>query len=90
MNNFIKAVIGYVVVIFLLSWGIYAFIIVNVVDGVKEVDKELGDIKELVGEKVLLDGDTFMIVNYDWFNHEYDLKGGTSISVDLSKKLIIE
>ena len=80
-------IVGIMVILIVLFYYLIFNLIFNVVD---KVDTAIDANKELVGEFVVVDNDTLMIINYDVINSEYDLKGGETMSVELAKKLLIK
>lgn len=78
---------GIMVVLIVLFYYLIFHMIFSVVD---KVDATIDANKELVGESVVINKDTLMIINYDVIHNEYDLKGGETISVELANKLLIK
>ena len=74
MKNF-KIIIGAVLII------IFSSFISNKIEG--EFDK----VKTKVGQKLILQNDTLMIIDYSVFNSNYTLEDGRKISFDLANKL---
>ena len=85
-KTFSKIAAIMIILIVIFYYAIF-HLVLNVVD---KVDATIDANKELVGEYVVIEDDTLMIINYDVINSEYDLKGGETISVDLAKKLLIK
>ena len=52
-----------------------------------DFSSEANKAKEIIGEQVILKGDTLMIMDYSSFGNTYKLEDGREVSFELVKKL---
>jgi len=84
MHNFVKSFIVLTLVVMVLVIGFYVFVAKTVIT---KVGDEKTKFSEMVGEQVILKGDTLMITDYSIIENDLMLESGQSISYELGKKL---
>ena len=67
--------------------AIYFLIGKTAIDEYNKFDEYTEVLKELVGEEVILKGDTLLVIDYSSFNDNVTLEDGRKISGELAKKL---
>ena len=72
---------GLVSVVFVVLVVIFSTLLGN------RIDDEVSKIETKVGQKLILQKDTLMIIDYSVFNSNYTLEDGRKISFDLADKL---
>ncbi len=86
-----KKLFGIVFVMaFLLVVGIIAFYIFvgkTAIEEYNKYDENTNTLKELVGEQIILKGDTLLVVDYSSINNTVTLDDNRKISGELAKKL---
>lgn len=77
----------------LILAGIITFYVLigkAVVTGYQEYDGNEQSLKEIVGEEVVLKGDTLLIMDYSALNNTVTLEDDREINGDLAKKITIK
>ncbi len=54
-----------------------------------EIQNELDSIKDKIGKRIVLEKDTFLILDYSFLKSNYTLSNGTEVSFELIEKLKI-
>ena len=78
-----------VILLIAVTIAIYIYFLIGkaAVDEYNKFDENTEVLKELVGEEVILKGDTLLVIDYSSFNDNVTLEDGRKISGELAKKL---
>lgn len=90
MRKFVLAIfiIAFLMVgLYFVFWGT---VIKTGVDQYNKYEGSKEELKELVGEEILMKGDTLMVVDYSVVNGTVTLDNGKEVSSELVQKLKIE
>lgn len=87
MGKILTGFLGLAFVIFLIWLLVWKFIIDTGQDIYEEKSEPL---KELVGEQVLINGDTLEVVNYNTLNQTVTLDNDVKIDAELARSKVIE
>ena len=83
-----KNLFGTFITIAIIGFVIVALLWYFVISTANEVwENESGALKELVGEEVILKGDTLLVTDYSTFNQTLTLDDGRVVSAELVKKV---
>ena len=80
----------FAIMVVLLLVGVlvfYVFVGKTALDEYNKYEENTEELKELVGEEVILKGDTLLVIDYSSFNNTITLEDKREISGDLAKTL---
>lgn len=91
MNKIIiTAFLGFTFLTIVL-YGIYMLLAVSAFNIVSdEIDETKVGYEEYLGKKIVLAGDTLMLMDYSIIDETYRLNNGKSVNATLAKKLLIK
>lgn len=78
------------IMVFLIIAGtitFYVFVGKTAIDEYNKYDEKTETLKSLVGEQVILKGDTLLVIDYSSINNTVTLEDNHEISGELAKKL---
>jgi len=85
-----KIVSIFIIMVFFIIAGtitFYVFVGKTAIEEYNKFDKNTEALKELVGEQVILKGDTLLVIDYSSVNNTVTLDDNCIISGELAKKL---
>lgn len=72
------------IVVYLALVALVVVVVHNIIEGFSETDSSM---KNMVGNEVVIKGDTLMIIDYSMLSGSFVLEDGRKISVELAEKL---
>lgn len=79
-----------IIVLTTVTIGVIANFIKDIGGFEKNIRSNIDENKNFIGEKILLNKDTFLIIDYSIINSNYTLDDGKTINIELAKKLKID